>query len=594
MVNMSRLLKAFRTDTIDEVEIARAQREGFAYWKLESASTVMEPPLTHLFPLDDGLFEALGKLTAKSKLAGKRLGVDWDVSNPKVVSRKSEDDHWVEREQLKPLDDVCTRFCTNHFFSNAHTRVNMIANIIRVYDRLAEKAGLDYRIVFKGGVMMRLLLVEFLHDMKVDVRHKMIEYMSTQQRAVGISDFDFEIVPHAHNPVPETTRRHLIVNYAVLLWVQKHMERELEGKAPPVLLMNPMWDFKDDAVRLRDMLREAVNDLPRDHPMSGIRVDHVHIVSDQNAPPMTPHRTRSHLTSVSRRTNLIIFRCRTRDDTCVVPASDFFHDVGMSEATRRFSRTHGALYATLNTYIGEGVERTHRHHLRSLFHLARIKHSFVMYYTTPDGSKRMDRLSGEMVDLSQSDGVRHDESRSHLYNHIRAPYCNYHILGVPSDTATIHSYTVEGFFHEMQCVLHRSSVAPWEVPKVAKRVVRYVMLLVMLVAALDVAVPRKARAVNALIDRLQSADAVADGSMLRTGIHPVDSFFWHERASVRIHEGTSVGRRNAYYKRLHGNLKMISRYFFEHIETTAWSRKGVTYMNSLHMEHFTYVRKMYT
>ena len=69
-------------------------------------------------------------------------------------------DHWVTNEQLKPLNDVCTKWCTNKYFPDAFSRVNMVASVIRLYDRLRDVTGLKFNIVFKGGVMIKHSMID--------------------------------------------------------------------------------------------------------------------------------------------------------------------------------------------------------------------------------------------------------------------------------------------------------------------------------------------------------------------------------------------------------------------------------------------------
>lgn len=581
------LVEDFRKGRVPTARLRRAQVDGFASFGLEQTASVRPPALRKKLPLDDALFEQLGTKLARSALAGKRLGREWDVSNQTVIQRKSEDDHWVNREDLKPLDDVCTRFCTRMFFPDAQARIQMIANVVRVYDRVAKKAGLAYHIVFKGGVMMRLLLVEFLHDLRVDVRHEAIEYVSGAQKAVGVSDFDFEIVPEAHAPSADTVHRHLAVNYAVLLWLQKQLEGEVEGTRPP-LLLRVDWDREEGSRTLRKMLEEAVAELATGHPLRGIRVDHALIARGSKTPTHLPHhRTRSGLAHASPRENLFIFACRDRKETCVAPAEAVFRDLGVGTLVRPFVRSHGAFYATLNGYIGEGEERMHKHHMVGLFHLARIKYSFGLYYTTRDGERRVDRLSGEIVDLSQSHGTRHDEVRRHMYEEVAHPYRDYPILSVDASVVKIRSYSIDGFLHDQQDVLHHSKDPPWRSNKLAKRLVRYCLLLALHVFGEDLSSARRLDALRQLAKRVRTPDAILEGSMLHTGIESVDSFFWHERMALRLH-GASSGdakARGDYYRTLSKHLATLTTLLETHATRPAWSKESAAFVNAVHMEH---------
>eukprot|EP00966_Prymnesium_polylepis_P181151 4195988-Prymnesium_polylepis.1 len=91
------------------------------------------------------------------------------------------------------------------------------------------------------------------------------------------------------------------------------------------------------------------------------------------------------------------------------------------------------LEANKSTYIGDEKkegEAIRSEYLRGVFHLARIKHSFVVYYTTRPGKKCCDRLGGEMIDLSQSHSIQRDMMKRAMYDTLKNPYREYPILGV--------------------------------------------------------------------------------------------------------------------------------------------------------------------
>ena len=65
--------------------------------------------------------------------------------NADVIRKRTDDDRWVSREDIRVLDDVCTRFMTKKFFPDAFIRINMTVNMIRMYDTIAKEFNLKGR-----------------------------------------------------------------------------------------------------------------------------------------------------------------------------------------------------------------------------------------------------------------------------------------------------------------------------------------------------------------------------------------------------------------------------------------------------------------
>ena len=542
-----RLADAFLAGKVDPALVQRAREDGFRAFELQRAVGVRPPLLRYKLPLDGQWMRSVALDVARSRDAGKRLGVEWQPRGANaIVPKDRADDLWITREQLKPLDDVCTRWCTRTYFPDAFSRVNMVANVVRLYDALARETGLRFRIVFKGGVMIRLVILEFLHNFHLGARRKAVDYL-TEQRGLSMSDFDFEIVPyHQHSP-PDLVHRFFLLDYAVLLWLQKQMQREVEKHADGTWggegLLSLAWD--EDAAReeLRRWLQEEMDGLEPSHPLFGATVDRVTTSGAVDRPPKG-YATRSGARAPAPRQNVAVFRCPPESSDakpteiaeaprCVTTARTLFGQLGVRGVP---SGSGGdRFYATLNTYVGEGARRERpldgaHGELLSLFHLARIKHAFVLYYTTRDGKKRCDRLGGEMVDLSQ--GHPTDETHARLFREVPSPYRDYPLLGVDAREVVLHSYTAEGFLFELRAMLHHRAQPPWEVPKSSKRMVRYVAFLLM--HTLGPRVPgtheRKMRALHALVEATRSMGALA--KPLRTGVLPVDRFADYERRAA--------------------------------------------------------------
>lgn len=527
--------------------------------------------LRYELPLDHAVFaQATRALRAPRTRATGRLGRDWTPGGAAVVRKRSEDDLWVAREDLRALDDACTRFVTKRLFPDAFARLNMVLNVVRMYDAIAAAHAQPYKIVFKGGVMMRLMVLELLHDLPPAVRHEAVAYVAKEQRAVGVSDFDFEIVPDDRGQDAGETYRQVCANSLYLLWLRRALEEDAGG------LMDATWERAAGERELRDMLRAEVAALPRTHPLAGITVDHVHIVGADRTPPSLPHRTRGGRAVPAPRENLYIFR-GTGADVRVASASDVLATLGVpSELVARLAPTRGSLYTTTNFHIGEDAPRVHPRSLRADFHLTRIKHAFHLYYTTPAGEKRIDRLAGEVVDLSQSHYGPNDERKAHMYHDQPHPWMAYPVVGVSDQR--LRSYTPVALLHDVRDVLHHQDDPPWANAKVAKRLVRYCILLVLVVFARSEPRAVKVAALERLAAYVRDPARAARAPMEDTGVVPVDEFAEHEHVTLRDRGDGGARVVRDYYAAMERHLKRCVG-FFAATEDGA----GATPLNAAHV-----------
>ena len=536
------LVKQFREGR--GVTEAQRKRLTDSYNYFQLSNNARHSQLRFQIPLDIDMFREINEVIRRSPLAVKRIGEDWVPQNAEVIRKRTDDDRWVSREDIRVLDDVCTRFMTRKFFPDAFIRINMTVNMIRMYDRIARECNVPYKIVFKGGVMMRLIILEFLHDLHVTVRHEAIDYLSQEQRAVGVSDFDFEIIPENRSQTPSETYRQVIANSLYLLWLRKYVEEGIivkghtEGDRYDTThhLMNTAWDYAESEYELRDMLQEEVDSLPSDHVLSGIRVDHVHIVHPERRPPQLEHRTRFDRRVPSTRENLFIFKRNNgmQQEVHVAPAYEVLRTLGVPKKLNEYlSPSMGCLYCTTNFHIGEHEDPMHELSMVGNFHLSRIKHAFYMYYTTKDGKRRIDRLAGEVVDLSQSHYGPLDQRKQHMYEDHPSPWREYPILEVPGQV--IRSYTLPALLHDIQDVLHHGEEMPWRNRKVSKRLVRYCVVLIIVTYAQHISRTEKENAIRTLISYIDDPVRVRRERMRKTKVPHVNEFADHEHMSMKTH-----------------------------------------------------------
>ena len=529
------------------------EHNPYASFELERAAKVFPIDLNRKpFPSKKELREVFEKIK-KHKRTGQRIGQEWMLKKKDIFAETLEGN--LLREDIQPLETVCTKFCTHIFFPYAMMRVNMIAHVTNLYEHVARSLALPFDIIFKGGVMLRLLLLQFWRDHPRDI-NETIQCFFHKEGIVGMGDFDFEIV--SRDASPEDQHRWLLLNTFVLLLLQKQLEDGLKGREAHSLL-NTSWNRDTERESLRLRLQEEVQSLPNTHPLHGIKVDYVYIGGDMLTPPSGYTTDREGRLPEERR-NLFVYKCGT--ERCVSDMAILFKELGIAIPP---PETHSSLYTTCNTYIGEETfrDRKRASQLNSLFHLSRIKHSFVMYYRTPQGRKQTLRLSGEVVDLSMAhpnDELHQEQIR--FMGTMAHQFRRYPFLGVSKHTFRFPAFTPFHFLIDLYFILHRNDTAPWDICKYAKRLGRYAACLLLYTFSPDVQGEPfvKQRAMQHLVKYLGAPDAVAKGT-LRTHIASVDAFAqWEHQCAV------TDGRRaphqwRAYLKKLHVYLRhMVNLY----------------------------------
>ena len=470
---MQDLVRSFRSG--ETQPCSAASQDMFSFLGLENTSR--PSLLTHEWEKNSRILSSLGRMRNKKlseSMPSRELGI-------KIEDKNESDDRWATSTQLKPLNDACTKWCTATYFPTAQHRINIVINVILVFEAVTRLLPPDFpsfHIVFKGGVMIRLLLREFVSMQSVRASVALSRYMK-EHRAFSMSDFDFEIVPDDHNLSPSQTHKMSYLNFSCLSWIEGILESELEKRKSDT--MNLEWEESEKLEELKVTLQECVDgeDIAHDSPLKGSRID---AVTFPGAPGPKGYATRSGKAFASPRQDVLIFDCE--GSKCISPSAEFLQKLGWDSVCRPRKRTN-KLYATLNTYIGKDAKKERDDHLRSMFHLSRIKHGFVVYYRTKSGEQRIDRLGGEIIDLSQSHGTHSDETRSWIYDQMtRDAYRDYPILGVKR--MDLRSYTPQGFFYDHHAMIFHSENIPWKANKIEKRLLRYACFLVMHVLSADV------------------------------------------------------------------------------------------------------------
>ena len=521
----------------------------------------------------------------------KRIGRDWIPDEAgKVQPKKESDDNWASIDDLSPLNDVCTKWCTRKYFPTAVARVNMVANVIRLFDRLRELTDLRFRVVFKGGVMIRLVLLECFSDLPSYERETLLAYLA-ENKTLSVSDFDFEIIPENHDSPSGIVHRFFTMDYAILLWLQNEMAREVarartkEDRIRSVGLLNLDWDVSEGERELRDSLQAEVQKITNTSAyFYKASIDHV-VLGDGSESSHLPtgYVSRNGSRKPSKRKNVCIFDCE--ETKCVMSAHDAFDALGVQGVPALSGGSE--FYATLNTYIGEGEKPERTEHKLGLFHLARIKHAFVVFYTTRDGNKRFERLGGEMVDLSQSHGTSHDAMRRNMYESVPEPYRDYPILGTDPNIVVLHSYTIEGFLFDHAAMVFHTKNDPWDINKGSKRYLRYLSFLVAHVMGPNTpgSAKTKRRALRLTLDALRNVSSSGT-----TGMQATDEFLSALKASIVKAKAGTADAIHVFVKTMHSHLGVL----FAAVETAAQKRwrRPLTILDATQLQYLRrHIRK---
>lgn len=547
----------------DEEHMHKARVDTVGTYHLQRAVGVRTNVMRVEYPIDHGRLRQVREAVWNAPLSAKRLGDAWTPRTTQPI-RKVEQ-NWASHVDLLPLNDVCTGFCTDMYFPRSFERATMVMNVLRLFSEVNRHG--ERGVMFKGGVALRFIVLEFLHCLPVEARIRAVEYMR-RNGALGVSDFDFEIVrPQGREGTDADTQRIMLENFAVLLWFMRTLSLEVRARQgggaslQSQRLLNTRW--RHDSVRddLHRRLQAAVDKLDEGHVLHGSRIDHVVLgddVPDAMYEKVNGHRSKDGSWRPKRRDSVAVFKCNR--ERCAVRARDLFEELGLPGVD---SGCASPFYATCNLFIGEDEFATRKYGEQkgTIFHLTRIKHAFVVYYTTASKERRCDRLAGEMVDLSMTD--RRDEFRAFMYDSVRRSgvemYQDYLMMGVPGPG--MKSLSSHGFLYDLEKMLHYESERLFEGgPKYAKRVLRYLTFLIIVTLGPLTAgtQAKKYAALHALVRHTSSVALLLNGPPLYTGVPPVDYYAARERKTLlEMSQRSDASKVEAYVATLHRHAQAM-------------------------------------
>jgi hypothetical protein len=484
---------------------------SFARFGLNTCEGVGANPFDKVIPIDTKWVRR--RLRELQAWDGARFS---EALLPVRLLQDVEQGDWVGREAMMPLVATCTRFLSERCFPTSAARTNLLCNLMRLFESVSDATPL----ALKGGVAHRLRILEFCHDLPVDMRMSFVKYLM-QHGAVGTSDMDFELL---HDLTDQADVHRVIVFALVLLmWVKHSIVEKIHTWC------DLSWTTKDGVGEdLRGRLQQTVNQLDAKHPLSGATIDIV-VVGNVVRDPPKGYTTRTGSRQPTERADTVFF---TKDGTsdgvrCNVHAHELLERIGITDVPKA---SCDSIYTTCNLYVGEKTDRKRSEYLRSVFHLARIKHTFVVYYTTRAGRRCCDRLNGELIDVSLAD----PSDQGHVFKRrcltLPRDFDTLPIVGAPRD-AYVRCLSVLGNLLDLQILLHRSNVPPPKTEKLEKRLVRYVMFI-----ALTLLQPRR-EPLEARLHALDQFAAYTSDSArvrktsLRTGVLLIDALAERERAS---------------------------------------------------------------
>ena len=257
----------------------------------------------------------------------------------------------------------------------------MVANVIRLYDRLRDVTGLKFNaILFKGGICIRLVLLEFFNDLPLEARLKITEYMTEQKALSLISDFDFEIVLTI---ITQKMTQCIDFSY----WITqcscgcKSHAKKWTHTAGGLLFLD--WNEEEGRKELKEYLQNEVDELDKESPLHDANDDYVFLGDTVDKVPKGYQTKSDEGISPPRKMHSYLI---------VTIPSAMQANKAFQEFDERCSRHIGweqILCHSQHVHCEEKEEdkAARSEYLRGVFHLARIKHSFVIYYTTKTGKK---------------------------------------------------------------------------------------------------------------------------------------------------------------------------------------------------------------
>ena len=335
--------------------------------------------------------------------------------------------------------------------------------------------------------------------------------------------------------------------------------------------------------------------------MAGATVDRVELSGRVEDPP-EGYRTRAGRAAPAPRRNLVVYReeppagagraAASEWGVRVADAAALLAEAGVGGAAARDAAAGDHFYASLNLDIGEGEPRQQPRHLLGRFHLARIKHAFVLYYRTRDGARRCDRLAGEIVDVSV--GHPADEAHRAVAADLGGtPYhADYPILSVDRALVRLRSYTPRAFLLDHRTMIHHRDAPFWAVPKLGKRLLRYTAFLAAEAAAGAGGAAAAAAALRAARDGLRALGGGGEGAgavaaaPLGSGVAAVDAFFAHEREALLLLGAARAerGAADAYRAALLGHLDELVEILAEAAAAPALPAR-LAHVDGRHLEH---------
>jgi hypothetical protein len=549
---MNVLVREYRERSVNLKQLKELQTNDSETFQLERSVGKRPNPIRDSLNVDMSFLKRVVGSIQRSTVAGKRFGHEWHPQSAKIMKKKAEDDTSFSVDDLKGLNDVCTKWCTHTFFPDSSSRLSFVSSVFHLYTTLSnEFRDLHFDIVFKGGVIMRLLILEFIGGFPIHERVVAEEYLKAE-KALSFSDFDFEIVPHNHSPRQDLIMKLFSLDWALLLWLRSQMDVLLQRrKANP--LFSVSWDEKDSIAKLKQYLQEEVDGYDDGHPLSGATINHVVRGCYDRSPPKG-YKTSSGKPTQSKRDNVFIFTRSGETEKSVMSACDYFTELNVPGVPCDYPRD---FYCTMNTFIGEDMERERSEQMNSVFHLCRIKQGFVVYLTTKGGEKRCERLGGEVLDLSQSNGTKTDEMRRYIYSKVKEPYRKYYVIG---SEFHIRSYSANGLLHDLRIQIHFQDKPPFEsmaagTSKIRKRLLRYLLFMVIYTLGpfVDHSFQYKVKQLHKLLNTTSSMDHLYRHS--RSKIVPIDEFVLREQQTLRL--PGPVKKKQAYLATIHRHLNMI-------------------------------------
>ena len=430
-------------------------------------------------------------------------GLFKNINNPDILPMSDEDiDYTLSNEQKFKfpdfeekvgISDIFTQFNTIEFFNNKESRTNFIYLINEVYNTMIAELTIlvpelkdRIGIMFKGGTTMRIITKELVRNFT----HQIENYINElSKRSIKLSDYDFEIVSRKEISTEVLTKINLLT-YLVMLELRNYLHQyrsfyfdffKLNQDIQKERLISVMEKGNKLFSSSEGTFKDSVIDFIEfgDKCSTFNKKVFTHDVTFQQYQRYKYlFQTEEKDQTSECRTDFMIISSMNEDDSNVGVASS--HVV-----LKKYYNLPDEIVnlAIFNRGMGKRLYSTHNPNisfknggLSVNFALNRIKFSYTLYITSPNGKYKLD-IPGEVLDLSHA--LTADRRKNSYDKPIHQLEFLQQFSFINNDLKYL-SYNLFGHYKDINSIIFaETSYEPWTDHKYEKRLARLILISIL-------------------------------------------------------------------------------------------------------------------